>query len=385
MQNTMREVIVVIAMFTTISSCQVYSGVTVAGAPLCGNNANPNCQGAALYSPLNTYVWSVPSAAQIVTGVTPIVPWNLVDIGQAHDSGPTYSWPTLDGYLLAYLTAGVRTINIIIAPISPDANLNTPLYVFYSEWSSTLNAPLQQMANCGNYPGDNTAPPLGSLWNTGPLGSPDTSGVPIPYEVPWMTAYQEFITQFIQHFSSSCTQYSSDCGNANTITPSLGYVRFGMTIGGEANALCNSLYPGPDTNPFPTGGYSNFKEAYVLGGNNGTGSPSYIQTMTNYMAQQAKKYNVGWTLLFDTHPIGSTPDNQYADLEAQYAASQGYAFGTNGLQISDLANYAAGDVNISGASCQSDWCRNVSAARGQPSATATISNTAALTGPSTVQ
>lgn len=84
--------------------------------------------------------------------------------------------------------------------------------------------------------------------------------------------------------------------------------------------------------------------------------------MTQYIAAQRSPI----TQLADLNSAGFPPDPGYADAEAGYAATNGLGFGTNGLQVSDIANYAAGK------GCTSDWCAmfdlyfNATGANGKP-------------------
>jgi hypothetical protein len=176
----------------------------------------------------------------------------------------------------------------------------------------------QDMAVCGSYPGDSSNPFYaqatsggGGLWNINT--SSDLSGLPVSYETPFMTAYQNFIKAVIAHY------------NGNAQTP-IGYIRFGFSQGGEDSPECNQYWP-------------NYSESTYL---------SYVQTMTNSVQQQGPSM----TILADMHAVGppGNIDYNYADTEAADAVADQFGFGTNGLQQSDVTNFAMGQP------CDADWC-----------------------------
>jgi len=275
------------------------------------------------------------------------------DWGANGDACYSYDWTTFDADIAAILTIAPNwKINLLVQPANEgDQNRETPQYVFSSAYAAHVGAANpQDMAVCGSYDGGTgTGSPYGSAgcttgcsWNTST--NPATVGVPVFYETPIMTAYQRFITQIAQHFSSDpaiCAAHSSDCTVAAAIASHIGYVRFGMGLGSEVDPLCNTHWPvGPN---------GSFAASYV-GATEGSPANNYIETMTKFEASAVTSAHDAWTLVFDTHTIG--PLNGYPDWMADYAVAAGFGFGNNGLQISDKTNFAGGNA------CNADWCAN---------------------------
>jgi len=263
-----------------------------------------------------------------ISGVSVSLSWGAVESTNSAGTGSGgYDFTAFDNALQPYLSSG-KMVNLIVWPATEGGNNtpgnggSTPAYVFTAAYAAQVSAANpQDMAVCPSYQGD-PGNPFYSLSSTGSGGgswnvntSPDLSGLPVSYEAPFMTAYQNFIAQVIQHYN----------GNS-----SIGYIRFGFSQGGENSPECNQYWPG----------YSD--QTYL----------SYIQTMTNFVKSQSPTM----TILEDLHSpyqlsvVGATEYVLYPDTEAQDAVTDQFGFGTNGLQQSDIANYAAG------VPCDSDWC-----------------------------
>jgi len=228
-----------------------------------------------------------------------------------------------------------KMVNLIVWPATEGGDNNpadggsTPPYVFTQAWASdpSVNAlSPQDMAVCGSYTGDSSNPLYsqatsggGGTWNA--RTSSDISGLPVSYEAPFMVAYQNFIAAVIAHYKASGA-------------PAIGYIRFGLSQGGEDSPECNQYWPQASPTLFPGCSISDFKSGYLC----------YIQTMTNFIQQQ----NPSMTILGDLHAVGppGSVDYGYADTEAADAVADGFGFGTNGLQQSDTQ----------GGQCDSDWC-----------------------------
>jgi hypothetical protein len=143
-----------------------------------------------------------------------------------------------------------------------------------------------------------------------PLGQ----GIPVSYNFPFMYAYQQVAAAFYAYISNP----------ANLPTGvHLGYIRYGMTQGGEASPLCNS--------------------AGTLA--SGWGTPAYtIDTYLGYVFAQTD-YFTGPSLgnsplqqMFDMHAAGSTPDYDYPDQEAARAFADCGWISTNGASVQDVWN-----------------------------------------------
>jgi hypothetical protein len=247
-----------------------------------------------------------------VSGVSVSMKWSDIETSQG-----VYDFSTFDANLAPYISAG-KQVNLIVWPATeggnndPSTSGSTPAYIFTQAYANSVGAANpQDMAVCPNYLGDSLNPFSGSsgVWNINI--SNDLSGLPVSYELPFMTGYQNFIKAVIQHY------------NGNATTP-IGYIRFGFSQGGEDSPECNPVWP-------------NYSRSTYL---------TYVQTMRQFVAAQ----NPTVTILADLHAVGSTPDYTYADQEASFGVAAHEGFGTNGLQQSDITTFATGGT------CTSDWC-----------------------------
>jgi hypothetical protein len=273
-----------------------------------------------------------------ISGVSVSMQWNQIESSDAsgtHSGG--YDFTSFDASLQPYLAAG-RSVNLIVWPATeggnnaPNNGGSTPTYVFSSTYATSVGATNpQDMAVCSNYQGDSGSPygqgnfASGGIWNSSdPTYGSDLSGLPVSYELPFMTAYKNFIQAVIVHY------------NNNPQTP-IGYIRFGFSQGGENSPECNQFWPNsPTGQPFS-------QTAYVT---------DYVGTMTAWVHQQSPQM----TILEDMHALGNLSSESasvyvaYPDQEAQLAVANGLGIGTNGLQQSDITQF---DNNQP---CDSDWC-----------------------------
>ena len=265
-----------------------------------------------------------------LSGVSVSMQWNQIE---SSDSTGTksggYDFTSFDASLAPYLAAH-RSVNLIVWPATeggsndPNNGGSTPVYVFSSVYAASLGAAPQDMTVCPNYQGDANSPygkagfTSGGIWNSSdPTYGSDLSGLPVSYELPFQTAYKNFIQKVVAHY------------NNNAQTP-IGYIRFGFSQGGENSPECNQFWP-------------NFSQgAYVT---------TYITTMTQWVKAQGPQM----TILEDLHALGDQTDSgytSYPDQEAQIAVANGEGFGTNGLQKADITSVNNGN----NPPCDSDWC-----------------------------
>ncbi|MFZ0417343.1 MAG: hypothetical protein WAM04_04515 [Candidatus Sulfotelmatobacter sp.] len=271
-----------------------------------------------------------------ISGVSVALQWSQIESTNAQGDGSGgYDFTSFDTSLQPFVQAG-RTVNLIVWPATeggnndPNSGGSTPAYVLSSGYATSLNTTPQDMTVCPNYTGDSSNPYYaetqsgsGGIWNV--LTNEDLSGLPVSYELPFMTAYKAFIQQVISHYNQAGTTI-----NGVTV-PTIGYIRFGFSQGGENSPECNQFWP-------------NFSQTtYVT---------DYVGPMTQLVAQQSPKM----TILEDMHALGNLSNESasvyiaYADQEAQIAATNGLGIGTNGLQASDITQFAANQP------CDSDWC-----------------------------
>jgi hypothetical protein len=258
-----------------------------------------------------------------VSGVSVSMKWSDIETSQGN-----YDFTAFDATLQPYENAGAQ-VNLIVWPATeggnndPATSGSTPAYIFTASYAASVGAPNpQDMAVCGDYNGDSSNPFYalssagtgGGFWNVSSAvtNASDISGLPVSYELPFMTAYQKFIAQVITHYN-------------NSASPKIGYIRFGFSQGGEDSPECNPFWPG----------YS--ETAYV----------NYVQTMTNFVAAQNP---TRMTILADLHAVGDPPVLSYADQEASFAVADKMGIGTNGLQQSDIS------ASANSTACDSDWC-----------------------------
>jgi hypothetical protein len=230
-----------------------------------------------------------------------------VPVGQCTTS---YDFSSLDDQLPNYPG---KAINFIVQPISYSnvnnagggINTMTPSYVFTQAWASSLGtaAPLD-VVSCTDYPGNGSA----------------TSGYPVVYEKPFQVAYQNVINAMLQHYQ----------GNSN-----IGYIRFGLSVGGEADPYCTSelvalLPSGTDFN---------------------TTWEGWISTMDTY--EKSVLPNPPIQLMESLNHIAT--DSTYVsvpEFAASTAVADGFGFGSNGFEQSDIS--AA--QSLGATPCNSDWC-----------------------------
>ena len=246
------------------------------------------------YDDFDTYVL----AHSDVAGVTVGMPWNQIE----SDTTPgAYDFARFDDSMQHFFAAG-KIVNIIVEPVKEGGvNTFTPDYVLGADWaSSCCGSPPVDVVTCNSFEGN---------------GNPGT-GMPVVYEAPFQTAYKNFMKAVMEHY------------NGNAYVP-VGYIRFGLVMGGEAAPLCHDQWP--------LQGAPDFRTAFL---NN------YVKPMLEYEAS----LHPAMQILANIHAVGSPVDNGYADMEADWAVENGFGFGNNGLQSSDLPNYAAG------AQCNANWC-----------------------------
>jgi hypothetical protein len=283
---------------------------------------------ALMYSSLtnsNTITIAIPgdflnSVLPNISGVALSMSWSSIETSQG-----VYDFTSFDASLQQFYAKN-RAVNLIVWPATEGGNNDpgnggaTPAYVLSSAYANSLGAAPQDMTVCPSYTGDTSNPYYsdtqngnGGIWNAST--NSDLSGLPVSYETPFMTAYQAFIVQVIKHYKG------------NTTTP-IGYIRFGFSQGGENSPECNQYWP-------------NYSQTTYL---------NYVSAMTDFIKQQ----NPTMTILEDLHSLGNLNNESasvyvaYPDQEAQFATSNKFGFGTNGLQQSDIT---AGTQP-----CDSDWC-----------------------------
>jgi hypothetical protein len=149
---------------------------------------------------------------------------------------------------------------------------------------------------------------------------------PVPYETPYKAAWEAFVAAAILHY------------NASPNLSQISYMRVGRSTGGEAYPLCQqTMEQLPTPNTYTRSGWL-----------------QYYTDIDQFVQSQNPKMQILDPL--NEAGSGSNADTSYGTDEAQTAVSFKNAagmtngIGSQGLQASDITNYAAGT------NCTSDWC-----------------------------
>ncbi len=316
----------------------------------------------------------------------------------------TYDWSTVDAGNLQWFNApGAKKVNIILDGIggaSPNCALNnscinplTPYYVTSPSWVAETGATTQDVLNgvkdngCDNNEvGLNTSGMTrassglvtvtennhgyqngDTIWVTGatpsnynvtqqagvpvqnatantfqyPSGT-DTAdsatggtvisrqqSYPVPYETPYVTAWEAFIAAAIYHFNHSKNLAQID------------YMRVGRSVGGEAFPYClPNMEVLPPPNTYTKTGWLNYYTAI----------DDFVQAQ-GPMMQILDPLNSAGTGNADD-PKDFTYGTDEAGIAVAHVNASGVVngFGSQGLQASDITNYANNTY------CASDWC-----------------------------
>ncbi|MGA7220449.1 MAG: hypothetical protein WBX38_19190 [Candidatus Sulfotelmatobacter sp.] len=149
---------------------------------------------------------------------------------------------------------------------------------------------------------------------------------PVPYETPYVTAFEPFVAAAIAHF------------NASPNFSQISYMRVGRSVGGEAYPYCVSNMenlPAPNT-------YSK------------AGWLQYYTDIDQFVQSQGPKMQIIDPL--NESGSGASADTSYGSSEASIAVTYKNAagatngVGSQGLQASDITSYNENSQ------CTSDWC-----------------------------
>jgi hypothetical protein len=204
--------------------------------------------------------------------------------------------------------------------------------------TGTSHAPPQHVAFCGtnngvnyNYSGN---PLAAGVWNRSSATLAEVQqGLPAIWEQAYATWYNQFTAQVLQHLAAS------------SYAGKIGYVRFGVSMGGEASTNCMStlvliFQASLQTNAQMKTVWTGFATSSYA-----TNASQALATVPRPRFLLQAAVNCGTGL-----PTGGA-DCSWADLEAAAAASQpGYAIGSEGMQVGDLSS------NITGQPCSNDSC-----------------------------
>ncbi len=299
-------------------------------------------------SAFQTYVLG----SNTVTGINPFMVWNTIESTNGAGTGSGgYDFTAFDTYLAGLFNPTgtfTKKINLVGLGISGGCaiggscgNTATPAYVFTSQWATAQGSSTLDVFTCSDYPGN------------GGSGS----GYPAVYEKPYYVAYQNFIAAVLQHYSNSCSSTTTKPCSGNSganglaLAPYIGYIRFGLSAGGEVYPFCAAGNYNVDSGSSTTWtflNYINTMDQYI------------VATDESYMSAQQVlgAYNIQMMTSINQlkSPSDYTPPQTEADHAVNAKETSPYTvtlgFGSQGLQKSDVSNYNT----VPRGNCTSDWC-----------------------------
>jgi hypothetical protein len=152
------------------------------------------------------------------------------------------------------------------------------------------------------------------------VSCPNAGEVPVFWEKGFMQNYQAFMSAIVQHFGDN---------------PAVGYIRFGLGLGGETYPAC--MYA------LKNKGFSPQRWTH------------YIFDMLDYEAS----LNSPKQLMVGINSFGNPPNIEFADAVARRAVRDNIAIGSQGLSMDDARR------DQSGSPCEVDWCRMFREAAGK--------------------
>jgi hypothetical protein len=222
----------------------------------------------------------------VVCGANFYLVWNEIDRGP--NASPRYDWSAVDERIKPWIAAGKR-VNLITwatgygggrAKVTPD-------YVF-----SKVDS----------------------------VECPNGGRVPVFWQKDFMNNYQAFLAAAVKKYGDNS---------------SVGYIRFGLGLGGETFPACMFALKNKGFSP-------GVWRKYIL-----------------EMLDFEKSLNSPKQLMVGINTFGHPPDLGFAEAVAQRAMEHGIAIGSQGLSMEDMRN------DQSGTPCAADWCRNFHKARGK--------------------
>jgi hypothetical protein len=299
-------------------------------------------------SAFQTYVLG----SNTVAGINPFMVWNQIESSNSMGTGSGgYDFTAFDTYVAGLFNpAGsfTKKINILALGISGGCaisgscgNTATPAYVFTSQWASTQGASTLDVFTCTDYPGNGSS----------------GSGFPAVYEKPYYVAYENFISAVLQHYSNSCSATTTKPCSGNSgangpaLAPYIGYIRFGLSAGGEVFPFCASGNYNVDSGGQSTWtflNYINTMDQYIVSAEESYGAAQ--QTLGAYNVQMMTSINQTRFPSDSTPPDTEAADAVNAKQTSPYTVTMG--FGSQGLQKSDVSSYH----NVPPGYCTSDWC-----------------------------
>lgn len=224
--------------------------------------------------PIRKYIMNQPT----VHGASILIIWSHVDQGAGQ-----YDWSSVENQISPW-SAIQKPVNLIVWGTGFTSNNATPMYV--------VEDPGYQSVTCYG------------------------ESYPVYYNSVYKQSYQTFIKALLN-------RYGSD--------PRIGYIRVGLSRGGEAFPTCLAAL-------IQLGGYTDLDQFNSVW-------ESYIAEMT--AVQQTVPHTA--QLVTPVNQYGTLGQYEVPDWEAANAVTLGFGFGCQGLQLSDTISYP-------NSPCASDWC-----------------------------
>jgi hypothetical protein len=221
----------------------------------------------------------------IVCGANAYLVWNEIDRGPG--ANPRYDFSKVEEQIKPWIKAG-KEVNLISWATGYGGRRRlTPDYVFKQV----------QSVNCEN-----------------------AGEVPVFWEKGFVENYRQFMAAIVQHFGNNS---------------SVGYIRFGLGLGGETFPACMYALKNKGFTP----------ERWT----------KYIVDMLDYEAS----LNSPKQLMVGINSFGNPKNIEFADAVARRAVRNKIAIGSQGLSIDDAR------ADQSGSPCAVDWCRMFREAAGK--------------------
>jgi hypothetical protein len=221
----------------------------------------------------------------VVCGFNTYLVWNEIDRGP--EANPRYDFSKVDEQIKPWIKAGKQVNLISWATGYGGRRRVTPDYVF-------KQVPSVSCENAGE--------------------------VPVFWEKGFVENYRQFMAAIVQHYGNNS---------------SVGYIRFGLGLGGETFPACMYALKNKGFTP----------ERWT----------KYITDMLDYEAS----LNSPKQLMVGINSFGNPKNIEFADAVARRAVRNKIAIGSQGLSIDDAR------ADQSGSPCAVDWCRMFREAAGR--------------------
>lgn len=271
-----------------------------------------------------------------------VLGFNAVDLDPSNVGGTAqaaggYTFTNMDSIVNTFVGATEwSAANGVVMLLRPGTysspNSWTPTYWLNATYAATLGAPANNTCYCGGYPGDK-AVGTNACSNDG-----DITGVPVPFDVPYQTAYNALLAAYTAHIKAA------------TYHASVAAARHGISIGGEAFPFCVSQMK--QKYSFST---AQIKTAWI----------GEVQSIANQLVSATPNYPVEGAMNGLCVPgTGGVVCYDWADAEAVIYTNAGFGITSQGFTVTDINAFATngyasgGAATAPGTYCSNDFCYN---------------------------